>query len=178
MEREFPARIVARLSYVGSLGRHNQIVTEGNYVTPAGHAACLAEQDLLKPPDSEYRDAQNYYFPAHTVAGNQMLQDGAPAFPAIDLVGAEGSSNYNALQVSCRRLRLTASASSSATPTRTRWTTLRAMRTPVMAVERGYNQFQPALNYGDSQYDARQRFVFAPIYITPQLHGGSPGTRP
>ena len=35
------------------------------------------------------------------------------------------------------------------------------------AGERGFNQFQPSLNYGDSEFDARHRFVFAPIYTTP-----------
>ena len=28
---------------------------------------------------------------------------------------------------------------------------------------RGYNQFNKALNYGDSQYDVRHRLVFAPL---------------
>ena len=36
---------------------------------------------------------------------------------------------------------------------------------------RGYNQYQPSLNYGNSSFDARQRLVFAPIYISPILHG-------
>ena len=32
---------------------------------------------------------------------------------------------------------------------------------------RGYNQFAPALNYGDSAFDVRQRLVFSPIYRHP-----------
>ena len=32
---------------------------------------------------------------------------------------------------------------------------------------RGYNQYDPALNYGDSAFDARHRFVFSPIYNIP-----------
>ena len=39
--------------------------------------------------------------------------------------------------------------------------------------QRGWNQYQPSLNYGDSLYDARQRLVFSPIYTSPMLHGAS-----
>jgi hypothetical protein len=174
VQRELPARIVAGISYVGALGRHNQVVTEGNYVTPAGHAACLADTTFCSNlADSEYRDAQNYYFPSHTVAGNQMLQNGAPAFPAVDLVGAEGASNYNSLQVNVTK------APTHGLSFQLSYTWAHALdnassyENAGYGGERGYNQFQPGLNYGDSQYDARQRLVIAPIYVTPQLHSGS-----
>jgi len=42
LERELPGRTVVRLSYIGSLARHNQVTYEGNAETAAGHAACLA----------------------------------------------------------------------------------------------------------------------------------------
>jgi hypothetical protein len=32
---------------------------------------------------------------------------------------------------------------------------------------RGFNQFVPGLNFGDSQFDARHRFVFSPLYEVP-----------
>jgi hypothetical protein len=38
---------------------------------------------------------------------------------------------------------------------------------------RGYNQYVKSLNYGDSTFDARERLVFSPIYITPLLKGRS-----
>jgi hypothetical protein len=38
---------------------------------------------------------------------------------------------------------------------------------------RSYNQYVPSLNYGDSDYDTRNRFVFAPVYIAPLLKGRS-----
>jgi hypothetical protein len=40
-------------------------------------------------------------------------------------------------------------------------------------IARGYNQFDKGLNYGDAAFDARQRLVFAPIYIVPFHSGGS-----
>ena len=36
---------------------------------------------------------------------------------------------------------------------------------------RGYNQFNQALNYGDSQFDVRHRLVFAPLYKIPNFAG-------
>jgi hypothetical protein len=174
VERELASRIVARLSYVGAFGHHNQNVTEGNYVTPAGHAACLADTTYCSSlSDSEYRDAQNYYFPSHTIAGNQMLQDGAPAFPATDLVGSGAASNYNALQVNLTK------APTHGLSFQVSYTYSHALdnassyENAGYGGERGWNQFTPALNYGSSQYDARQRLVIAPIYITPQFHSGS-----
>ena len=38
---------------------------------------------------------------------------------------------------------------------------------------RGYNQFAPQLNYGDSAFDVRQRLVFSPIYVTPTVRRAS-----
>ena len=183
VERELPARIVARFSYVGSLGRHNQIVTEGNYVTPAGHAACLAGNEVSSVlgetvncsslSSSSIRDAQNYYLPQNTAVGNQMLQDGAPAFPSVGLVGAQGSSNYNSFQVNLTK------APTHGLSFQVSYTWAHALddasnyENAGYGGERGYNQFQPSLNYGDSTYDARQRLVIAPIYITPQVSRGS-----
>jgi hypothetical protein len=37
--------------------------------------------------------------------------------------------------------------------------------------ERGYNQYEPRLNYGNSDFDARHRFVFSPVYEVPSLKG-------
>jgi hypothetical protein len=183
VERELPARIVARFSYVAALGRHNQIVTEGNYVTQAGHAACLAGNEYSAvlgqtvncsdPSDSSIRDAQNYYLPQNTVAGNQMIQDGQPAFPSVGLVGAQGSSNYNSFQANVTK------APTHGLSFQLSYTWSHALddasnyENAGYGGERGYNQFNHSLNYGDSTFDARQRFVIAPIYVTPQLHSGS-----
>ena len=50
VERELPARIVTRLSYVGSLGRHNQMVTEGNYVDAGGPRSLPCRYKILLKP--------------------------------------------------------------------------------------------------------------------------------
>ena len=38
---------------------------------------------------------------------------------------------------------------------------------------RGFNQYDPQLNYGNANFDARQRLVLAPIYVVPFKTGGS-----
>ncbi len=43
VERELPSHIIARVSYVGSLGHHNQNRYEGNPITQTGHELCLAD---------------------------------------------------------------------------------------------------------------------------------------
>ena len=70
VEREFPSRVVARVSYVGSLARHNQTTTDANPITPAGHAACVADTTLRHTGytgrNTIYREEQSYFFPQHT----------------------------------------------------------------------------------------------------------------
>ena len=39
--------------------------------------------------------------------------------------------------------------------------------------QRGWNQFQKGLNYGDSLFDARQRLVISPLYIVPKFAGSN-----
>lgn len=161
VERELPSRIVARVSYVGSLGRHNQVTYEGNYETAAGHAACLADPGCIADAPNQSLD-----YPSHTIGNN-------PNFTEIGEVGSYSTSNYNSLQA-------------SATKATTHGLLFQASYTYAHAMDdasnfensgfgssgqRGWNQFQKSLNYGDSTYDVRHHFVFSPVYDTPLLHG-------
>ncbi len=161
MERELPSAIIARLSYVGSLGRHEQITVEGNPITAAGAAACLAD-----PVCSSNPDTQALQYPSHSTYGNSNI------FPSIGLIATEGSSNYHSFQA-------------SATKATTHGLLFQASYTFSHALDnasnyenagyggsvRGYNQYQPSLNYGNSSYDARHRFVFSPVYEVPAFRG-------
>ena len=156
-ERELPSNIVARVSYVGAVGRHEQITYEGNPITQAGHDACLASAACIKA-----RNTQVVSFPTHTAfaPGNLIGSAGT-----IDTVG---SSNYNSLQL-------------SATKGFTHGLLFQASYTWAHGLDngssfensgfggavRGYNQFVPSLNFGDSAADARHRFVFSPVYEIP-----------
>jgi hypothetical protein len=169
VEREFAARTIARVSYVGSLGRHNQIAYEGNYETAAGHAACLASPTC----SVKNRNLQAYYYPDHTIAGSIDPNTGNTGFVSVGTVGSGASSSYHSLQASVEK-------------GMTHGLTFQLSYTYAHALDsgssyensgygsngaRGYNQYDTALNYGDSQYDVRHRLVFAPIYITPKMSG-------
>ncbi len=170
VEREFPSQIVARVSYVGSLGRRNQITIEANPITAAGHAACLADADCINNAS-----VQNYLYPTHTQYGYaDTANGGVNQFPSIGEISTEGASSYHSLQAGIDK-------------GMTHGLVLQASYTFSHALDngssfensgfggsRGYNQYQTGLNYGNSQYDARHRFVIAPIYSVPFKKGGKP----
>ena len=88
LEREFPGQTVARASYVGTLGRHNQNVIEGNPITQAGHDACLAD-----PVCVTNRNQQSFRYPLHTAYG---ISDGG--FNDIVSAGSVSSGSSFELQ--------------------------------------------------------------------------------
>ena len=172
IEREFPGRAVARMSYVGTFGRHNQAVIEGNPITQAGHDACLA--DIACSGTAGVRNLQSQRYPTHTQYGYPNAQ-GQNDFVSMALISSISSSNYNSLQLSLDKglthgLQLQAS-----------YTFSHALD-DASSFEgsgfggtngRGYNQFVKSLNYGNSTFDARHRFVIAPIYVVPFKRGST-----
>jgi hypothetical protein len=178
VEREFPSRIVARVSYVASLAHRNVVTPEGNYETAAGHAACLANalcsantnaaSPNLNPAVPARGSGQSYYFPTNTAYGSIDPITAKTGFTSIGLVTSEGSSNYNSLQAEVTK------ATTHGLSFQLSYTYSHALdngssfeNSGFGSSGRGYNQFQQSLNYGNSAFDARQRLVFAPIYITP-----------
>jgi hypothetical protein len=163
IERELPSHIVAHLAYVGSLGRHNQITYEGNPETAAGQAACLASTTCVAKSAS-----QSYLYPSHTQYGAVDPITGITGFASIGYVSSEGSSSYHSLQISANK------AMSHGLQFQASYTYSHALddssnyeNSGYGGAARGYNQYVKSLNYGDSQYDARNRFVFSPIYAIP-----------
>ena len=168
VERELPSQIVARISYVGSLGRRNQVYYEGLATTQAGHDACLADPGCIANQDN-----QTLLYPSHVLNAVVDPVSGQNLFKSNGFVTTEGSSNFNSLQV-------------SATKGTTHGLLFQASYTYGHALDnssnyenagyggtvRGYNQYDSALNYGDSSYDARHRFVFSPVYRVPFHQGG------
>lgn len=168
VEREFPSRTVVRLSYVGALARHNQTDYEGNYETAAGHAACVASTAC----STTYRNIQAFEYPQHTIAGSIDPNTGITGFVSVGTVGSLSSSSYHSLQASVEKA-LTHGLSFQLS-----YTYAHALDNGSSFENsgfgsngaRGYNQFDQALNYGDSQFDVRHRLVFSPIYIVPYSH--------
>jgi len=172
VERELPSKVVARLSYVGSLGRHNQITYEGNPETPAGHAACLANPECNSGIGA---NLQSYFFPQNTAYGEVDPNTGSTAFISVGTVGSSAASSYHALQAKVTKgishgLQLTASYTySHALDNGSSFENAGFGESGT----RGYNQYNQALNYGDSAFDARHHLVIAPIYVTPNFRGKS-----
>jgi hypothetical protein len=179
VEREFPSRIVARASYVGSLARHNQATIDANPITPAGHAACVADTSFCgytgyTGQNTIYREEQSYFFPSHTQYGQIDPASGQPGFLSPGLVDSFASSSYHSLQV------LVDKGTTHGLNFELAYTWSHAMDTGSSfenagfgGAFRGFNQYAPQLNVGDSGFDARQRLVFSPIYITPAIPGKS-----
>lgn len=172
VERELPARAIARLSYVGALGRHNQVVIEGNPVTPAGHAACVASVAC----STTNRNLQSYYYPSHLQYGYADPNlGGANAFLSVGETQTSGSSSYHSFQASVDKgitHGLLVQASYTYSHSLDNGSSYEG--SGYGGSNRGYNQFVPSLNYGDSNFDARHRFVLSPIYRVPFRDGGKP----
>ena len=177
VEREFRGQMVARASYVGTLGRHNQVTYEGNPITQAGHDACLADPVCSSP---SVRGLQAQRYPTHTQYGYADINLATKASPlgrndfnSIGLISTSGSSNYNSLQLSMDK-GLTHGLQFQASYTLSHGLDNGSgFENSGFGGQRGYNRFQKNLNYGDSAFDARHRFVFAPIYTVQFKHGSS-----
>ena len=168
IERELPSNLIARVSYVGSLAHRNQTTYEANPETAAGHANCLANSNCYSGSNPDF---QNQLFP-----GNRLAGAGSGAVEQ-GLVGSEGSSNYNALQVSLTK------NPSHGFQFQLSYTFSHALDNGsgfensgfgsggTTGSSRGYNQYDESLNYGNSTYDIRHNLVFAPVYITPIIGG-------
>ena len=185
VERELPSRIVARVSYVGSLARHNQVTLEGNAETQAGHDACLAGTEFSPYLGGDAsctanRNNQVLFFPQNQVVGAADKTNlgidpntGVTGLASAGTVGSHASSSYHSLQASMQK------AATHGLVFQLSYTYAHALDDGSSfensgfgsSGARGYNQFDHALNYGDSQFDVRHRVVFAPLYRVPTFAG-------
>jgi Carboxypeptidase regulatory-like domain len=165
IQREFSARTVVSLGYVGAMGRHLYRAYEGDPITLAGQAACLASATCVAR-----RNLQHFLFPSHTLLGADPTQcfNGA-CFGSWGTQFTDGTSNYNSFQA-------------NVTKGMTHGLSFILSYTWSHAIDngsgfensgfgtRGTNPYFPNLNVGDSGFDARQRVVISPIYQIPSLH--------
>ena len=179
LERQMPSQIVARVSYVGNLSRHNQSVYAANPETPAGHAACAAGMEFspvaggdIDCSDPDNAAEQSLLFPQNTASGYVDPATGLPPYLDIGVVGSGAASSYHSLQAE-----LTKGATHGLTM-QVSYTYSHATDTASSFENsgfggsvRGYNQWNKQLNYGDSAFDARQRLVISPLYIVPKFAG-------
>lgn len=192
VQRSLPSNIVMQLGYVGSMGRRLATWYEGDPITPAGHAACLAGSVPAGFPsqlncNSGLAGSIHQYFPQFTaqpavVPGTgggavPQLPNGVPWFLSIGDQNTEGTSNYNSFQASVIK-----------SPTHGLLLTFAYTWAHSLDDGSGYESvtggqsdgnygnfgrvriYTPGfeyLNYGDSDFDARQRFATSYVYSVP-----------
>lgn len=158
IQRELPGNMLLQIGYVGAQGRHLELVYEGNPISPAGVSECAADPTCIAN-----RDNQAILYPSHSLYAPGNI------FASVGTQGSEGISNYNSLQVQLQKrlshgltfqLAYTYAHSlddtsgyegSGAAPGSTR-------------TENPYNFMS---DYGDSNFDARHRFVANYTYDLP-----------
>lgn len=158
VERELPSNMLLSVGYVGSLGNSLVRSYEANPITLAGQAACAADPVCVKNKVNQHID-----FPTHSAAPGDI-------FASVGQQVTDGYSNYNSLQVNLRKgfshgLQFTAAytwshALDNGSGLENTGFGLRGINP--------YPQFA-SLNYGDSGYDARHRFVASYTYNLPSL---------
>lgn len=184
VQRSLPSNMVLTVGYVGSLGRKLIRAREGDPITQQGHDDCLNGTGAGAPIDLygqtlsclDLIGAQSLYFPGlklqpATVPGTQIpgvFPNGLPDYLSIGGMHTSGSSSYNSLQISL------AKAESHGLYFNLAYTYSHALDDASSledSVANGYGtNYVPGfthLSYGDSVYDARQRFVAAYNYGIP-----------
>ena len=163
IQRQLPSNMVMQIGYVGSLGRKLATSYEGDPITPAGHAACLASA-ACKANAAQ----QHLYFPQN--AAQPATLGGVPDFLSVGVLTTGGTSNYNSLQTSLVK-NTTHGLYFTLAYTYSHGLDYASGLESSGFFGRGYN-WVPGyqhLNYGDSDYDARHRFAASYDYQIPLL---------
>ena len=161
IEREFAGNTVMSVGYVGSQGRHLYRAYEADPITLAGAAACLTNTGA-EAGCVGHRALQHLLFPQNSLFGTN-------AFGSVGTQFTDGTSHYSALQVNVTKgmshgLSFITSYTWSHSIDNASGFESSGFHT------RGTNTDFPFLNVGDSDFDARQRFVIGYVYAVPSLH--------
>jgi hypothetical protein len=160
IQRELPGAMILQMGYVGSQGRHLELVYEGNPISPAGAAACAAD-----PKCVSNRANQHVAYPDHALYAPGNI------FASVGTQSSRGVSSYNSFQVSLNK-RLSRGLLLLASYT---WSHSIDIGSSYEdsgtsgGVPRAVNPFNFALSRGDSAFDARHRFVVNYDYELPRL---------
>jgi len=163
LQRQLTNTMILQIGYVGSVGHKLATVHEGDPITPAGHAACLASPDCTGNFNQLHA-----YDPA--LFAQPTVFDGQAAFLSMGELSTTATSNYNALEVSLNK---NLSHGLFATVA---YTYSHALDNASGLESSGFNgpgtNFIPGfthLSYGSSDFDARHRLVAAYDYGVPLL---------
>lgn len=158
IQHELPGAMVLQVGYVGSLGRRQLLVTEGNPISPAGVAECAAD-----PTCVSNRLFQAVLYPDHTLYAPGNL------FASVGVQDSAGNTNYNSLQVSLQK-RLSHGLMFQASYT---WAHALGDASGYFGsgaapgATRIVDPYNFGLDYGDTTSDARHRFVINYNYALP-----------
>jgi len=158
IQRELAGNMILQVGYVGAQGRHLQLVYEGNPISPAGAAACAADPSCVSS-----RALQHLFYPSHAMYAPGDI------FASVGTQGSMGVSSYNSLQVQLQK-RLSHGLMFQASYT---WahsiddTSGYEGSGAASGLGRGIDPFNFALDRGDSNFDARHRFVVNYTYELP-----------
>jgi hypothetical protein len=159
IQRELPGAMILQVGYVGAQGRRLELAYEGNPISPAGQAECAADPTCVNEAVE-----QHIAFPSHAefAPGN--------IFASVGTQASLGVSSYNSLQVHLQK-RLSHGLMFQASYT---WAhsiddTSGYESSYSSGAGRGLNPYNFALNRGDSNFDARNRFVINYDYEVPSL---------
>ncbi|QNI30560.1 carboxypeptidase regulatory-like domain-containing protein [Alloacidobacterium dinghuense] len=163
IQRAISPTMVMQIGYVGSMGRKLVRAYEGDPITAAGHAACLADATCTAGRARLHQDYPQYFTQPATVPGTTI-----PWYLSVGQQHTDGASSYNSLQAS-----LTKGPSHGLAFTLA-YTFSHGLDNGSGLESSGFNGatvntfpgFQ-YLAYGDSDYDARHRFVASYDYEIP-----------
>lgn len=172
VQRALPSNMVLMLGYVGSVGMKLIRAYEADQITPAGHAACLADSagcahNPFVGPFESIIAPQYFTQPGVNSAGN-------PYYYSVGRQHTDGHSNYNSFQAQLTKdtshgLYFTlAYTYSHALDNASGYESSYGGGGPGGAGTNWVPGFQ-YLSYGDSDYDARHRFVALYNYEIPIL---------
>ena len=168
LQRSLPGAMVLQVGYVGSVAHHLVTVYDGDPITTADHAGCLAD-----PNCSAETPYIHPLFPQYTALAaltNPVNANGQPYYYGVGVQASHGSSNYNSLQVQLQK------APTHGLTFNISYTYAHGLDNSSGLESSGFNgrgiNFVPGfqyLSYGDSDFDARHRLATYYTYQVPIL---------
>jgi hypothetical protein len=171
IQRAFGGNYIAQIAYVGSVSHRLTNQNEGDQITTAGHAACLAAGSGCNLA-SIHLDNPQYTAQPAVVPGsvNANSPNGIPWYLSVAEQESEGSSNYNSFQASLQK------ALSHGLQFSLAYTYSHSLDNG-SGYESGFGgstgrtiNWEPGfqnLNYGSSDFDARHRLSAGYVYAVP-----------
>jgi len=182
IQRELPGQMILSVGYVGSFGRHLERAYELNPALPGLCAASAPIPPTLVPGrtclSSSSRANQGFFFPQNfkypaIIPGSIDPAHGFPtgilALGSVGQQATDGNSKYSSLQVSLNK-RISHGLTFTTSYTYAHAQDNGSSFESSSFGTRGTNPFIDRLNWGDSQFDARHRFVTGYQYEIPVPH--------